>query len=83
MSWRVADPSRCYRLWADGKDSEDQILLVAGLIELADRPLSELPGLRVAGRSPMNRWTIIGSTAVIIRVYESIGLFDLVDLRDF
>ena len=82
MSWRVADPNRCYRLWAEGKGSEEQLQLAGGLIELADRPLTELPGYRVAGRSPMNRWTIIGSTVVIIRVYESIGLFDLVDLRD-
>ena len=31
----------------------------------------------------MRRWVIIESTYVVIHVYESVGCFDLVDLRDF
>ncbi len=39
--------------------------------------------MRAIGQSPMNRWTIIGSTVVFIRVYESTGVIDLMDLQDF
>lgn len=31
----------------------------------------------------MSRWSIIESTYVVIQVYETVGCFDLVDLRDF
>lgn len=56
--------------------------MLVGTAELADRPLDELPGFRPAARSPMNRWTIIGLTLVVIWAYETAGVFELVDLRD-
>lgn len=83
MPWRVADPHRYFDAWAEGKSEQERLVILNGLIELADRPLTELPGLRQPNRSPMSRWTIIGSTIARIHVYESAGWFDLTDLRDF
>ena len=83
MPWCVADPGGCLDLWADNKSEQERLRLLDGIAELADRPLTELPGRRVLGSSPMNRWEAVGTTAVFIRVYESAGLFDLVDLQDF
>ena len=83
MTWRVADPHGCFDMWADGKSHRQRLHLLDGIVELASCPLTELPSRRVLGRSPMNRWEAVGSTAVFIRVYESIGLFDLTDLQDF
>lgn len=82
MTWRVADPLRCFDEWADGKSDQERERLLVGLADLADRPRDELPGFRLTARSPMNRWTIIGSTLVVIRTYETAGVLDLVDLRD-
>ena len=82
MTWRVADPQGCFDDWASGKGDQDRERLLGGLADLADRPRDELPGFRLTARSPMNRWTIIDSTLVVIRVYETAGVFDLVDLRD-
>lgn len=79
----MADPRGCFDAWAEGKGDQQRSSLIEGLIELADRPLTELPGIRSTGRSPMSRWTLIESTVVVIHVYESQGWFDLVDLRDF
>lgn len=82
MTWRVADPQGCFDEWASGKSDQDRERLLGGLSDLADRPVDELPGFRLTARSPMNRWTIISSTLVVIRVYEPAGVLDLVDLRD-
>ena len=83
MSWRVMDPRGCVDIWAVGKSDQERLRLLEGIADLADRPLAELPGLRSVSQSPMSRWTIIGSTVVYIRVYESIGVFDLMGLQDF
>ena len=82
MTWRVADPQGCFNDWANSKSDEDRERLLEGLADLANRPHDELPGFRLTARSPMNRWTIVASTLVVIRVYEPAGVFDLVDLRD-
>ena len=82
MAWRLADPDRCFDRWAEDKVEQQRLLMLNGLAELADCPLTELPGLSSQGRSPMRRWVIIESTFVVIHVYESVGCFDLVDLRD-
>ncbi len=79
----MADPRGCFDSWAEGKSDLHRSSLLEGLIDLADRPLTELPGIRSAGRSPMSRWALIESTVVVIHVYEGQGWFDLVDLRDF
>jgi len=78
----MADPRGCFDAWAEGKDDLQRSSLLEGLIDLAERPLTELPGIRSTGRSPMSRWMLIASTVVVIHVYESQGWFDLVDLRD-
>ena len=78
----MADPRGCFDVWAEGKHDLQRSSLLEGLIDLADRPMTELPGIRSAGRSPMSRWTLIESTVVTIHVYEGQGWFDLVDLRD-
>ena len=77
------DPRRSFDTWAEGKSDEQRSRLLEGLVALADRPLTDLPGIRSAGRSPMSRWTIIESTVVYIHVYETKGWFDIVDLRDW
>lgn len=79
----MEDPRRCFESWAGGKSNQERLKLLDGLIELADRPLTELPGLRRKGFSPMIRWTVIGATVVYIRVYEQSGCFDLDALHDF
>lgn len=79
----MEDPQRCFDSWAEGKSAQERIRLLDGLAELADRPLTELPGLRRQGFSPMIHWTVIGSTVVYVRVYEQSGCFDLDGLRDF
>lgn len=83
MPWRVMDPYGCVDTWAIGKSDEERLRLLDGIADLADRPLTELPGLRAVGQSPMSRWSIIGSTVVFVHVYEGIGVFDLMDLQDF
>lgn len=82
MAWLVAQIDECFDTWAEGKTEQGRLRLLAGIIDLADRPLTELPGIRARGRSPMQRWAIIGSTVVSIRLYESVGKFDVTDLRD-
>ena len=79
----MEDPQRWFDSWAEEKSDEERLQLLEGLIELADRPTTELPGVRRRGFSPMVRWTVVGSTVVYIRVYERSGCFDLDGLRDF
>ena len=86
MPWRVGDLGDCYDDWAVGKSDEERIRLLAGLFELTDKPLTELPGAWLPGRSPMYRWAIVESTLepalVLMRVYESQGVFDVIGLED-
>jgi len=56
--------------------------MLEDLSVLADVPLDVLPGVRVLGRGPMDRWAVAGLAVVFFRVYEPQGLFDLVDLVD-
>ncbi len=87
MTWRMGDLGDCFDVWAVGKSDHDRFLLLEGLLELADRPLTELPGDQVPDRSSMLRFkridTSLESTLVLIRVYEAQGVFDVIDLRDF
>lgn len=82
MPWRITDPSQCLDSWAEHKNHEQRMQLLNGLADLADNPTTELPGLRVIGWSPMERWTIIGSTIVVFHVYETAGVLDLAEIRD-
>lgn len=52
------------------------------LADFADSPLAVLPGIRVLGKSPMDRWDVVGPAVVFFRVYEPQGLIDLVDIVD-
>ena len=79
----MGDPFGCQLLWATDQTPSELAALDQGLAELADRPLTELPGIEVEGRSPMHRKAVIGSTYVYFMVYESQGVFDLIDLGDF
>ena len=40
----MADPRGCFDAWAEGKCDLQRSSLLEGLIDLADRPLTELPG---------------------------------------
>ena len=52
------------------------------LADFADSPLAVLPGIRVLGKGPMDRWDAVGPAVVFFRVYEPQGLIDLVDIVD-
>ena len=82
MPWRIADPTKCLDSWAEGKNHDERVRFLNGLAELADSPMTQLPGLRVLGWSPMERWTIIGPTIVVFHVYETAGIIDLTEIRD-
>lgn len=86
MAWQVGDLGDCFDEWAAGKNDHERFRLLKGLIELADRPLDESPGSWIPDRSPMLRLAIIDSTfqqtLAFIRVYESQGVFDVIDLQD-
>lgn len=83
MAWQLRGFGDCFDDWAAGKSDQERIRLLLGLLELADRPLTELPGLRELGRSPMHRWAVVDSTFVFLQVYESQGCFYVDDLQDF
>jgi len=79
----MGDPVGCQLLWAAGHTPSELAALDRGLAELADCPLTELPGIEVESRPPIHRKAVIGSTYVYFMVYESQGVFDLIDLKDF
>ena len=82
MAWRVADPDGRLDHWGANKNSDERWRILAGLADLADSPLSILPGVRVEGRSQINRWTIIGGAVVVFRVYEAQDHIDIVNIYD-
>ena len=82
MSWRIDDPAGCLDRWGAGKNHDERYLLLDGLADMADSPMTTLPGARVARHSPMNRWTIIGGTVVVFRVYEPQGHIDILNIYD-
>ena len=82
MSWRIGDPDGCLDRWGASRNDDERWRLLSGLADMADSPLSTLPGARVEGRGPMNRWTIIGGTVVVFRVYEAQGHIDIVNIYD-
>ena len=55
MPWQIdrAALDRVLDAWSAGKSYEDRIRLLSGLIDMADCPLTELPGFRFPERSPM------------------------------
>lgn len=82
MAWRVREIGDCFDDWAAGKSDQERSRLLQGLLELANRPLTELPGIRALDQSPMHRWAVVDSTFVFLRVYESQGCFYVDDLQD-
>ncbi|MCQ3807428.1 MAG: hypothetical protein OXB92_01630 [Acidimicrobiaceae bacterium] len=56
--------------------------MLEDLADIADGPLAVLPGVRVLGKGPMDRWAVVGAAVVFFRVYEPQGLIDLVDIAD-
>ncbi|MCY4369761.1 MAG: hypothetical protein OXF41_10190 [bacterium] len=84
MPWQIdgAALDRVFDAWSDGKSYEDRIYLLSGLIEMADCPLTELPGFRFPERSPMWRFARIGSAVFVLFVAETHGVLIPIDIRD-
>ena len=55
MPWQIdgAALDRVFDAWSAGRSHEDRIYLLSGLLDVADCPLTELPGFRFPERSPM------------------------------
>ncbi|MDE0115234.1 MAG: hypothetical protein OXT07_01230 [bacterium] len=56
--------------------------MLEDLAVFVEVPLSVLPGVRMLGRGPMDRWGVVGTAVVFFRVYEPQGLIDLADIVD-
>ncbi len=68
--------------WASGKATAERTRKLEDLADFADSPLVVLPGVRVLGKGPTDRWAVVGTAVVFFRVYEPQGLIDLVDIAD-
>ena len=68
--------------WSAGKSYEDRVHLLTGLLDMADCPLTELPGFRFPERSPMWRFARIGSAVFVFFVAEPQGVLFPIDIRD-
>ena len=62
--------------------TKTRIRLLSGLIDMADCPLTELPGFRFPERSPMWRFTRIGSAVFVFFVAEPQGVLIPIDIRE-
>ncbi len=84
MPWQIdrAALDRVFDAWSAGKSHEDRIRLLSGLIDMADCPLTELPGFRFPERSPMWRFTRIGSAVFVFFVAEPQGVLIPIDIRE-
>lgn len=84
MTWSLPDRflGPVFNRWAETRDEAARYRLLSGLLDLADRPWDELPGLSIPGRSPMWRWAEIGPTYVVFLVAEPQGKLVIIDIRD-
>ncbi len=84
MPWQIdrAALDRVFDAWSASKSHEDRIRLLSGLIDMADCPLTELPGFRFPERSPMWRFTRIGSAVFVFFVAEPQGVLIPIDIRE-
>ena len=84
MPWQIdrAALDRVFDAWSAGKSHEDRIRLLSGLIDMADCPLTELPGFRFPERSPMWRFTRIGSAVFVFFVAEPQRVLIPIDIRE-
>ena len=84
MTWSIPDKflGPVFNSWAATKDAATRYQLLLGLLELADRPWEELPGLPLPGRSPMWRWAKIGPAHVVFLIAEPQGKLVIIDLLD-
>ena len=84
MPWQLdrAALDRVFDAWSVDKSYGDRIHLLSGLLDMADCPLTELPGFRIPERSPMWRFTRIGSAVVVFFVAEPQGVLIPIDIRD-
>ena len=82
MSWRVSSSNGSLDAWSSGKGFPDITRMLEELAGLVDSPLDVLPGARVLGKGPMDRWAVVGAAVVFFRVYEPQGLIDVADIAD-
>ena len=71
MPWQIdrAALDRVFDAWSAGKSHEDC-------------PLTELPGFRFPERSPMWRFTRVGSAGFVFFVAEPQGVLTPIDIRE-
>ena len=84
MPWRIdgAALDRVFDTWSADKSYGAGIHLLSALLDVADCPLTELPGTRLPERSPMWRFARIGSVVVVFLVAEPQGVLIPIDIRD-
>ena len=82
MVWEVDRTAldRVFDEWSASKGYEDRFRLLSGLIDVADCPLTELPGFRFPRRSPMWRFALVGDVVVLFFVAEPQGVLIPVDI---
>ena len=82
MPWRYSSLDPHLDAWAAGKSPEAIDRLLLGLLDLADRPLDELPGNHVPWMSPMWRWARVGETYVAFLVVEPESVLSVLAITD-
>ena len=82
MAWEVDGKAldRVFDEWSGGKSHEVRFRLLSGLLDVADCPLTELPGFRLPRRSPMWRFALVGDVVVVFLVAEPQGVLIPVDI---
>lgn len=73
---------RVFDAWSTGRSHEDRMRLLLGLLDTADCPLTELPGFRFPERSPMWRFTRVGSAVFVFLVAEPQGVLIPIYIRE-
>ena len=82
MPWRYsAALNHAIDRWALDKPPDEVLALLQALIELADRPLTELPGLPRSAM-PLRRWARLGPVLVSFYADEARGVIDISYLDD-
>lgn len=82
MAWRYsAALDHAIDRWALNKSPDDVLTLLQALIELADRPLTELPGWPRSAM-PLRRWARLGPVLVSFYADEARGVIDVGYLDD-
>lgn len=82
MAWRYsAALDDALERWAQDKSPEQVLELLEGLIDLADCPLTQLPGMPRSAL-PLRRWARLDAVLVSFYADEAHGVIDIGYLED-